>query len=243
MTHPARISKRTLLSAALSGVLTLAACTSGNGGTSTPAGSDGGLNGEIIVSGSSTVEPITSIVLEDFAAANPSRGGRGTPRPGHPQPRPQRGEVQPSRRRGPARVGAAPRPCALHRRRRWDRRSRGTPRADLRALLQGRSSEGPRSSRRAGTRDARRQLGAGTGHRASHRRGTSWRGGPRERGWLRVHLLDRGPGRWLGGLRSVVSPGRTRAAARASLWLSPCPRTYRYDRCPPLPPPRRTSRR
>lgn len=71
VTHPARISKRTLLSAALSGVLTLAACTSGNGGTSTPAGRDGGLNGEIIVSGSSTVEPITSIVLEDFAAANP----------------------------------------------------------------------------------------------------------------------------------------------------------------------------
>jgi phosphate transport system substrate-binding protein len=51
--------------------LALAACSSnpnqlaggGNGGD--------GLGGEIIISGSSTVEPITSIVAEDFAEANP----------------------------------------------------------------------------------------------------------------------------------------------------------------------------
>jgi phosphate transport system substrate-binding protein len=54
----------------LAGTLLLAACSSnpnpGGGAT------DGeGVTGEIVVSGSSTVEPITSIALEDFAATNP----------------------------------------------------------------------------------------------------------------------------------------------------------------------------
>ena len=58
---------RPALIAGLATMLVLAACSSnpdasGNG--------DGGLTGEIVVSGSSTVEPITSIVLEDFAAEN-----------------------------------------------------------------------------------------------------------------------------------------------------------------------------
>jgi phosphate transport system substrate-binding protein len=58
--------------------LVLAACSSNpdatndaNGGN----GGDGGLSGEIVISGSSTVEPITSIVLEDFTAANTGVSG------------------------------------------------------------------------------------------------------------------------------------------------------------------------
>ncbi len=52
---------------AMVATLALAACSSNpdNGGN----GGDG-LSGEIVVSGSSTVEPITSIVIEDFTAAN-----------------------------------------------------------------------------------------------------------------------------------------------------------------------------
>jgi phosphate transport system substrate-binding protein len=51
--------------------LVLAACTGGSG--ESPAdgnGEDGGVAGSIVVSGSSTVEPITSLVAEDFAANN-----------------------------------------------------------------------------------------------------------------------------------------------------------------------------
>jgi phosphate transport system substrate-binding protein len=67
--------------------LTLAACSSnpnasGNattGATPTATSSDGGAGGEltgtITISGSSTVEPISSIVLEDFSAANPGVEG------------------------------------------------------------------------------------------------------------------------------------------------------------------------
>ena len=59
---------RPALIVGLATMLVLAACSSnpnpGNGGAD-------GLTGEIVVSGSSTVEPITSIALEDFTAANP----------------------------------------------------------------------------------------------------------------------------------------------------------------------------
>ena len=66
---------RPALSSMAAATLVLAACSSnpnagnradGNGGST-----NGELSGEIVVSGSSTVEPITSIVAEDFAAANP----------------------------------------------------------------------------------------------------------------------------------------------------------------------------
>lgn len=62
------------LVAPLAAALLLAACTGTGSPTASTASSDGagGLSGEIIVSGSSTVEPITSIVLEDFAAENPA---------------------------------------------------------------------------------------------------------------------------------------------------------------------------
>ena len=71
--------KRTGLRPALAivtmGMLTLAACSSnpnaGNSGEATPGDNGDGLSGEIVISGSSTVEPISSIVAEDFSAANP----------------------------------------------------------------------------------------------------------------------------------------------------------------------------
>lgn len=70
--------KRTGLRPALAiptiGLLILAACSSNpNAGNSDapPASAGGGLSGEIVISGSSTVEPISSIVAEDFNAANP----------------------------------------------------------------------------------------------------------------------------------------------------------------------------
>lgn len=63
---------RPALSVAIVGALALAACSSNpdasqNGGGN---GGDGSLSGDISVSGSSTVEPITSIALEDFTAEN-----------------------------------------------------------------------------------------------------------------------------------------------------------------------------
>ena len=52
-------------------MLLLAACGN-NGSSSTPGGSgDAGLSGNVVISGSSTVEPISSIVASDFNAANP----------------------------------------------------------------------------------------------------------------------------------------------------------------------------
>jgi len=54
-------------------MLLLAAC--GGGSSPSPNGGssgDAGLTGEIIISGSSTVEPISSIVASDFNAANPN---------------------------------------------------------------------------------------------------------------------------------------------------------------------------
>jgi phosphate transport system substrate-binding protein len=81
-----RTGFRPTLAIATMGMLTLAACSSNpdastaatptdDGGTSTApsasADTGGSLSGEIVISGSSTVEPITSIVAEDFSAANP----------------------------------------------------------------------------------------------------------------------------------------------------------------------------
>ena len=65
---------RPALAIATMGMLTLAACSSNpnTGNSDEPAASGGdGLSGEIVISGSSTVEPISSIVAEDFTAANP----------------------------------------------------------------------------------------------------------------------------------------------------------------------------
>jgi phosphate transport system substrate-binding protein len=57
---------------ALSGLLLLAACGNSSGDSPSPGGSTGTtLTGEIVISGSSTVEPISSIVASDFNAANP----------------------------------------------------------------------------------------------------------------------------------------------------------------------------
>jgi len=61
---------RSLLVVGLIAMLTLAACSS-DAGESEPDGSQtGSVEGEIVAIGSSTVEPIVSIALEDFAAAN-----------------------------------------------------------------------------------------------------------------------------------------------------------------------------
>lgn len=69
MLHVFRTRSRSALALGLSGILLLAACQ-GASNSGTPSTGDE-LSGEIIVSGSSTVEPITSIVLEDFAAQHP----------------------------------------------------------------------------------------------------------------------------------------------------------------------------
>jgi phosphate transport system substrate-binding protein len=62
---------RPALAISLVAAMTLAACSS-NPNQSADGGNGGdGLGGEIVISGSSTVEPITSIVAEDFAEANP----------------------------------------------------------------------------------------------------------------------------------------------------------------------------
>ena len=75
-----RTGLRPALAIATIGMLTLAACSSNpDAGASTddtgtaPSGgaAEGTLSGEITISGSSTVEPISSIVAEDFSANNP----------------------------------------------------------------------------------------------------------------------------------------------------------------------------
>ena len=70
-----RTGLRPALAIVTTGMLTLAACSSnpnaGKSGEATPGGNGDGLSGEIVISGSSTVEPISSIVAEDFNAANP----------------------------------------------------------------------------------------------------------------------------------------------------------------------------
>jgi phosphate transport system substrate-binding protein len=69
--HRSPARRRAGVAIVLTGTLLLAAC--GGGGTSSSAAASGGagLSGEILVSGSSTVEPITSIAAEDFTTANP----------------------------------------------------------------------------------------------------------------------------------------------------------------------------
>jgi phosphate transport system substrate-binding protein len=68
-----RTGLRPALAIATMGMLTLAACSSNpDAGASTDdGGTSNALSGEIVISGSSTVEPISSIVAEDFSAANP----------------------------------------------------------------------------------------------------------------------------------------------------------------------------
>ena len=73
MTHSARV--RPALAGILAGAVLLAACSntgSGSPATSVAAGpSVAPVTGTLTISGSSTVEPITSIVAEDFKAKNP----------------------------------------------------------------------------------------------------------------------------------------------------------------------------
>ena len=52
-------------------MLLLAACGGGSSASPEWGSGDAGLAGEIVISGSSTVEPISSIVASDFNAANP----------------------------------------------------------------------------------------------------------------------------------------------------------------------------
>jgi phosphate transport system substrate-binding protein len=52
-------------------MLLLAACGNGSSPSPTAGNAGGTLSGEIVISGSSTVEPISSIVAADFNAANP----------------------------------------------------------------------------------------------------------------------------------------------------------------------------
>jgi phosphate transport system substrate-binding protein len=65
---------RPAASLAMVGTLVLAACSSAPPEETEPPAGNGGsgeLSGEIVISGSSTVEPISSLVAEDFAAQNP----------------------------------------------------------------------------------------------------------------------------------------------------------------------------
>ncbi|MGH2402187.1 MAG: substrate-binding domain-containing protein, partial [Candidatus Limnocylindria bacterium] len=70
-----RTGLRPALVITVAATLILAACSSNpnrNGAEgSDPADGGDGLAGEIVISGSSTVEPISSIVAEDFTAENP----------------------------------------------------------------------------------------------------------------------------------------------------------------------------
>jgi phosphate transport system substrate-binding protein len=73
--NPTRTGLRPVLAIMVAATLILAACSSNpnrNGADgSDPADGGDALAGEIVISGSSTVEPITSIVAEDFNAENP----------------------------------------------------------------------------------------------------------------------------------------------------------------------------
>jgi phosphate transport system substrate-binding protein len=55
----------------LGGLLLLAACQGGSTSGADPSGGDATMTGEIVISGSSTVEPISSLVAEDFGATHP----------------------------------------------------------------------------------------------------------------------------------------------------------------------------
>ncbi len=73
--HPSRAWRRPGLPLAVTLSLLLAACGTGEANTETevPVGdnADAGVSGSVFVSGSSTVEPITTLVAERFAEANP----------------------------------------------------------------------------------------------------------------------------------------------------------------------------
>ena len=69
MLHRSPARRRAGAALAVSATFLLAAC--GGGTSSSTAASGDGLTGEILVSGSSTVEPITSLAAEDFTAAHP----------------------------------------------------------------------------------------------------------------------------------------------------------------------------
>jgi phosphate transport system substrate-binding protein len=64
--------RRSILSVAAAGSLLLAGCVTTNNadGSAAATGNDGGAADSVVISGSSTVEPISSIVAEDFAAIN-----------------------------------------------------------------------------------------------------------------------------------------------------------------------------
>lgn len=76
-----RTGLRPALAVTVVAALALVACSSNpdrsttatddGSGTAPSTGTGGSLTGEIVISGSSTVEPISSIVAEDFQAANP----------------------------------------------------------------------------------------------------------------------------------------------------------------------------
>ncbi|HEX7195996.1 MAG TPA: phosphate ABC transporter substrate-binding protein PstS family protein [Candidatus Limnocylindria bacterium] len=66
-----RTGLRPALAITMAATLILAACSSNPNRDGEGAGDGDGMAGEIVISGSSTVEPITSIVAEDFTAENP----------------------------------------------------------------------------------------------------------------------------------------------------------------------------
>ncbi len=67
--------KLTTIAAIAAFALVAAACGGGNSDTTTAASGGGdGLSGTILISGSSTVEPISARVAEDFSKANPGVG-------------------------------------------------------------------------------------------------------------------------------------------------------------------------
>jgi phosphate transport system substrate-binding protein len=61
---------RSLLVVGVVAMITLAACSNDAGGSEPDGSQTGSVEGEVVAIGSSTVEPIVSIALEDFAAAN-----------------------------------------------------------------------------------------------------------------------------------------------------------------------------
>jgi phosphate transport system substrate-binding protein len=62
--------QRASVTVAVGALLVMAACSGPSGGGNVSDGGAGGAEGEIFVSGSSTVEPITNRVAEEFAATN-----------------------------------------------------------------------------------------------------------------------------------------------------------------------------
>ncbi|MGH2428682.1 MAG: substrate-binding domain-containing protein [Candidatus Limnocylindria bacterium] len=65
-----RLGRRPILGFMVAGIMVLAACTASGGGSATDGADGDGTGGEIFVSGSSTVEPVTNRVAEVFAESN-----------------------------------------------------------------------------------------------------------------------------------------------------------------------------